>query len=205
VADAPNRSAPPSEPGSEIPRVDLGSGTRARGISAGGNHTCAVLEDGRVACWGGNEAGQLGLGHRIARVDASAEPAEAGLGFGAVALGVSAGAGHTCVLLADLRIKCFGINYHGALGQGLTSDARGDDSDELGDALSAVELGESGESSVGAVALSAGVDFTCAALDSELVKCWGANGSGQLGVGDTRSRGSNASDLGEALPPVALD
>jgi alpha-tubulin suppressor-like RCC1 family protein len=43
---------------------DVPLGGRAVQISAGGLHTCAVLDTGRLRCWGDNEWGQLGYGHK---------------------------------------------------------------------------------------------------------------------------------------------
>ena len=45
-----------------IATVDLGTGRRARQITAGCWHTCALLEDGDVKCWGLNNWGQVSLG-----------------------------------------------------------------------------------------------------------------------------------------------
>ena len=50
--------------------------------------------------------------------------------------------------------------------------------------------------------IKAGHDYVCALLDDATVKCWGNNGKGQLGYGDTKHRGHNPADMGDALPTV---
>lgn len=40
----------------------MGAGKTAMVIAAGALHMCAILTDDSVKCWGGNVAGQLGLG-----------------------------------------------------------------------------------------------------------------------------------------------
>ncbi|HVX97931.1 MAG TPA: RCC1 domain-containing protein [Polyangia bacterium] len=54
------------------------------------------------------------------------------------------------------------------------------------------------------IALSVGRLHACAILDDHHVKCWGENEFGELGLGDTRTRGSDASDMGDNLPTVDL-
>ena len=41
--------------------------TGAVSVTAGNTHTCAVLIDTRIACWGGNPYGQLGTGDDVNR------------------------------------------------------------------------------------------------------------------------------------------
>jgi len=48
------------------------------------------------------------------------------------------------------------------------------------------------------------MSHTCARLNIGQVKCWGVNGSGQLGLGDTVGRGSKISDMGDNLPAIDL-
>ena len=171
-------------------------------LAAGLYHTCALLSDGTVKCWGINGQGQLGLGDTANRGDAANElgdklPAVA-LGMGKTAKALAAGPGHTCAVLSDDTVKCWGYNFSGQLGLGDTAD-RGDAANELGDSLPAVALG-AGKS---AKALAAGLFHTCALLSAGTVKCWGSNFSGQLGLGDTANR-VNANELGDNLPAVLL-
>ena len=56
-----------------LPSVDLGSGRSAKFIAAGGDHTCAILDDGSVKCWGRNDYGQLGYGDNQNRGDGAGE------------------------------------------------------------------------------------------------------------------------------------
>jgi alpha-tubulin suppressor-like RCC1 family protein len=183
--------------------VDLGVGRTVTAVAAGDTHTCALLDDSTVKCWGSNTAGQLGLGDADARGDG---PGEMGpslpavdLGTGRTATAIAASGNHTCAILDNGQVKCWGANTSGQLGQGDTAN-RGDQTAELGDALPAVPLG-TGRT---AVAVSAGVNHTCALLDDSNVTCWGEGGSGQLGQGSGADLGDGPGELGDALAPVAL-
>ncbi|HVR60821.1 MAG TPA: RCC1 domain-containing protein [Polyangia bacterium] len=55
-----------------------------------------------------------------------------------------------------------------------------------------------------ALALATGETHVCAILDDHNVKCWGHNSFGQLGYGDTQSRGRATFEMGDALPIVDL-
>jgi cysteine-rich repeat protein len=115
------------------------------------------------------------------------------------ALEVVGGYIHTCALLNDGGVKCWGYNEYGQLGLGDTAH-RGDSAGEMGDSLPAVSLG-AGKS---AVALAAGHAHTCARLNDDSVKCWGLNNYGQLGLGDNDPRGDNTGEMADALPTAKL-
>ncbi|HEY6881549.1 MAG TPA: hypothetical protein VI299_26165 [Polyangiales bacterium] len=177
------------------PPVELGTGRSATAIALGRAHSCALLDDGSVKCWGLNNHGQLGLGDTASRGLASAGMGDAlpavPLGQGAQA--IAAGGYHTCALLDDGSVKCWGQNDAGQLGQGDTAD-RGDAPGEVA-ALAPIALGEP------AVAVAAGL-HSCAILASGGIKCWGPNAQGQLGQGDTETRGDAP---GEVAATLAID
>ncbi|KAG2433214.1 hypothetical protein HYH02_012755 [Chlamydomonas schloesseri] len=144
LGDTSYRGDGPGEMGDTLPAVALGTGRTATAISAGGLHTCALLDNGSVKCWGWNDAGQLGLGDTSHRGDG---PGEMGnrlpaveLGTGRTATAISAGGLHTCALLDNGSVKCWGWNDYGQLGLGDTS-WRGDGPGEMGNRLPAVSLG----------------------------------------------------------------
>jgi len=170
-------------------------------ISSGDHHTCARLrEPASIKCWGDNHGGQLGLGNTQFigdEADEMAELSSVDLGAGAPATNVSAGYAHTCAVLTDGAVKCWGNNDYGQLGIGDTR-RRGDGQNELGDNLKAVELG----ARLGALSVVTGGSHTCAIRSDHRVTCWGANTFGQLGLGDTNHRGDGSDELGIELPPI---
>jgi alpha-tubulin suppressor-like RCC1 family protein len=150
--------------GTSTPSPDV-SGTA---VAAGKSHSCVVLNDGAVACWGDNQFGQLGDG----RMTGSNVPVNV-VGVSDAAM-IVAGWGHTCAVSRIGQVKCWGYNKNGELGNGSTQD-------------SSVPVDVIGLSS-GVIALEAGDDHTCAVTGAGRVMCWGYNEFGQLGDGTTESR-----------------
>lgn len=165
---------------------------------------CALLQNGELKCWGSNANGSLGQGDLEHRGD---DDGEVGAGLAAVDFGAGrtvvdvALSYHACAALDDGSVKCWSRGSDGRLGYGTDLDDAGPDGDlgdelgEMGDALPSVDLG----TGAFAVAVTTGSRFSCAALQDGRVKCFGDNGSGRLGLGDTRARVELA-DLGDALP-----
>ncbi|MEO2115397.1 MAG: hypothetical protein ABGX21_03685, partial [Candidatus Poseidoniia archaeon] len=92
----------------------LGTDRTAIAISAGREHTCAILDDGSVACWGYNNKGQLGDGTTTDRLTPT-QTSSLGTDRTAVAIGVRE---HTCAILDDASVACWGSNGYGQLGDG---------------------------------------------------------------------------------------
>ena len=154
--------------------ASLGEGRTAVMISSGSAHTCAILDDGSVSCWGRNSVGQLGDGtttHRNTPTQITS------LGEGRTAVMISSGSVHTCAILDDGSVSCWGGNeYNGQLGDGsMENQYRPTQTANLGEERTAI-------------AISSGQAHTCAILDDGNVSCWGSNGAGQLGLGHTDSR-----------------
>ena len=150
--------------------AELGDGratgiTSAIAIGAGDRHNCVVLADGTVLCWGDNLSGELGNGS----YGSSSRSPVAVTGI-STATAVAAGAAHSCALLADGSVQCWGENSGGQLGNGTTTDAH-------------TPIAVSGIST--AVAIAAGANHTCAILVDGSMRCWGNNFDGQLGNGGT--------------------
>jgi alpha-tubulin suppressor-like RCC1 family protein len=150
--------------------VGLGWGVTA--VSAGGGHTCALLETGGVKCWGYNEDGQLGNSTET-RTFVETPVDVSDLTSGVIA--ISAGHNHTCALLETGGVKCWGSNQHSQIGSNAS---------EGGYSRTPVDI--VGLDS-GVLAISAGGTHTCALLDTRGVKCWGHNDVGQLGNGTDTS------------------
>jgi alpha-tubulin suppressor-like RCC1 family protein len=84
-------------------------------VTAGGNHTCALLQDQTLACWGENTRGQVGDGSN----ESSALPVAL---FLADVQGVAAGGYHTCAYRMGGELLCWGANDKGQLGDDTVVD-----------------------------------------------------------------------------------
>jgi len=181
-------------PGSVAP-VFLGTGRTAVAISAGGGHTCAILDNGRVRCWGFGHLGALGYGNEndIGDNETPGSVAPVFLGTGRTAVAITAAEYHTCALLDNGRVRCWGLNDVGQLGYGNMEDI-GDN--ELPGSVGPVSLGRK------AIAVSGGYEYACALLDNGRIRCWGDNPAGQLGYANDEDIGDN--ELPSSAGPVQL-
>lgn len=140
----------------------LTSGVAA--IITGYQHSCALLTDGSMKCWGYNGYGQIGDGTTTNR---TVPTQVSGLTSGGQV--TVSGAHHNCVMLTDGAVKCWGYNGYGGLGDGTFTTRK-------------VPIQVSGLiAGSGVLALTAGWYHSCALLTGGSMKCWGYNGLGQIG------------------------
>jgi len=165
----------------------LSSGVIA--LAAGYTHSCALLVEGAVKCWGGNTYGQVGNG-TFRRQPVPTEVVSLTMNVVSLVAGGSwYGGGHTCGVLADSHVQCWGSNTYGQLGDN-TFISRSVPVTVVN--LSAVQ------------AVVAGDLHTCALTQAGAVKCWGANFWGQLGDGSFANRRAPVTVLGLESGVTAL-
>ena len=151
--------------------VQVGGATWKQ-VTTGLYHTCAVKTDGTLWCWGGNLSGQLG-NESIAPLPNSqtSDPVQV---TGTTWQSVSAGQSHTCAIMLDGTLWCWGSNDSGQLGDN-TLDSKS----------TPVAIVTSGQTWA---MVAAGVTHTCALATGGSLWCWGDNSAGQLGIGSSQPR-----------------
>ena len=155
-------------------------------LAAGAAHVCALSTTGTVRCWGANMLGQLGYG---AIDECSKFKYACGKRPGAVrglsgVTQIAAGGNHTCALLGDGTVQCWGDNSDGALGSATSETCGGDARNPCSTRPQSIP----GMANVAEVAV--GLRHACARLADGEVRCWGWNAFGQLGDGTSESRSS---------------
>ena len=150
-------------------------------MDLGAGHTCGILDDGMVNCWGNSTfcngdwescantttGGRLGDGTE----SSSTYPRAVALPAGRTAISIDAGVDHTCAILDDSSAVCWGLNEQGQLGDGTTTN-------------STTPVNVSMPPGLGVAEISAGSKHTCAVATNGSVYCWGYHGDGALGIGE---------------------
>ncbi len=182
----------------EHPRIagDVWVGGEVESLALGYYHSCALLTSGNVRCWGRNDYGQLGRGHTLHIGDNEKPNVGAHVSLGGTATQLTAGVYHTCALLSTGQVRCWGLGQFGSLGYANTNNI-GDN--EHPSSVSTVNIGGT------VVEIKAGWFHTCARLSTGAVRCWGPNGSGQLGYGHTQTIGDNEHPATAGNVPVGAN
>ena len=153
---------------SAIKVAQIGSGASAR-------HTCVVLSNGTVSCWGDNGFGDLGNGTTTDSTTPVPVKDIGGTGLLSNVSSVAVGLSHTCALLTTGAVDCWGLNSSGQLGNNATTAS------SIPVPVFAVGSTSSASLLSGVTAIAAGANHNCALLATGNVDCWGGNSSGQIG------------------------
>jgi alpha-tubulin suppressor-like RCC1 family protein len=157
--------------GSEPPGSVLNLRIASLAIAAGGFHTCTIIGDGSVNCWGRGAEGQLGNGVSGGGVQANVPVIVTGTGPSRP-VAIAAGGYHTCLLLTSGQVQCWGSNSNGQAGSGSPN------------APQTVTIATVVPGISNAIGITAGAFHSCALLADNTARCWGRNGNGELGTGD---------------------
>ena len=159
-----------------------GSGTLGyvQQISTGDDHTCALLNNGSVFCWGDGGSGRLGGGDYSDYQTPKQVKDVGGTAFLTGIAQISAGGEHTCALRKNGRVVCWGDGFVGQLGNGSKPVRQKTPVKVLEPAGTSGELKNISQ-------ISLGGEHTCALKNDGRVLCWGKGADGQLGVGSTGS------------------
>lgn len=179
---------------------DLNIGGAVSQIEAGDDHSCALLDGGRVRCWGRgqkldtNFPGVLGY-EEVEDVGDDEAPGSAGdIDLGGAASALASAGKARCALLEDESVRCWGRGGSGVLGRASVDDV-GDD--EAPAEVGPVPLGGR------VVGLSTGgLGHLCALLATGAVRCWGSNTRGELGLALTDNIGDD--ELPVDVPEVRV-
>jgi len=154
--------------------VDIPTGVVPTDVFAMSSRACMTTNVSGLYCWGSNGNGELGLGNKT---DAHVPTGPVQFDAGRSAVQVVGGAYHTCALLDNGSVSCWGDGNHGQHGDGSIADATSPHS--------YVGL-PSGRT---AVKLASTYYATCALLDNSSVYCWGNKllGIGWNGIGQSLS------------------
>jgi alpha-tubulin suppressor-like RCC1 family protein len=128
-------------------------------VATGSYHTCAVLADGSLWCWG------AWIGHRAGGLGDERVPVKVAGVSGLT--GICSGVGHSCVTTSDGRVLCWGRNGFGEAGQ----------SPRHALIFPPAEVPDL----TGAEDLTCGLHHTCVQIGGQ-IRCWGRNDYGQLGT-----------------------
>jgi len=148
------------------------AGTTWTQVTTGLYHTCAIKKDGTLWCWGGNLSGQLGSDSiPVLPTSQTSDPVQV---TGTAWQSVSAGQSHTCAIMLDGTLWCWGSNSSGQLGDSTL--------DSKSTPVAVVTSGQTWAK------VAAGVTHTCALATGGSLWCWGDNSAGQLGTGSNDPR-----------------
>ena len=151
-------------------------------LALGEEHSCVLMDSGKVRCWGRGMSGQTGYALGAEAIGDDELPKSVGdVKLLGKVVQLTAGYTHTCALYESGDVSCWG-GGEGSLGYpNITSYGFDNTPDQAG----YIDVGGK------AIQIAAGFTHSCALLESGAVRCWGRNEMGQLGYGNTTTIGDD--------------
>ena len=143
-------------------------------VVTGMDFTCATDINSQLQCWGGNEHGQLGLGHFHNVYSPQLLSADHYFSVGA-------GAKHACAIIDNGDLVCWGSNRFGQTGTSSSANVTRPLAVILPPSLGTVDWH----------GFDAGAFHNCGIIDDQIdysLWCWGSNRAGQLGNGNQQDQ-----------------
>lgn len=205
----PKRGETSSDMGDNLPILDFGPNLKILKMVIGRQHACALLDNGKMKCWGANYFGQLATEDYLEDIGDQADESLAQLPFvdfgpdASEVVDAYSGSATTCAIFKNTSLACWG--YDGA-GGGANP---GGDGGILGRGIAVpneksphpqvVDLGGDHP-----IELAVGTYHVCVLLNTSKVKCWGQSQWGMLGNGNKNTIGNDANEMGENLATVPV-
>jgi alpha-tubulin suppressor-like RCC1 family protein len=157
--------------------VDVnGLTTGVADISVGRFHACASTTAGAAKCWGSNFS--CALGNNDGTCNSNYSTPQNVFNIAAGVAKIASGDSHSCALMSNSAIRCWGSNSHGQLGKGT-----------LGlNYFSYWEFNAADAPNLSAADLYLGGSSSCLITSGNSGYCWGDNTYGQRGDGMAESQ-----------------
>ena len=163
----------------------IGLSEGVKEISSKFDHTCALMTDGTVQCWGANVSYQLGDGTQTNRYS----PVKT-IGLTGKVQAISAGRSHTCALMEDGKVMCWALSNSQippayvpgfanmvsiASGENFVCGVTNQGAVQRFNGYSHVNIPPSPELTTGVRQIAVGYRTVCALMKDGTVFCWGTN------------------------------
>ena len=166
-------------------RISGDIGGRSVSAAVQFDYSCAVGRDSTLYCWGANCFGQLGVDTTTEQCGTPAMPCSStpkAVHTSGPFQSISTFFSHVCALNAAGTVSCWGDNNQGQLGSGSPGTNATSPTPVAGGATYKT--------------VSTGRQYSCALTADGAAQCWGRNGEGQLGTGDTANRAAPTAVVG---------
>ena len=174
--------------------VNMPTGLTGKQLSRGSDHSCAIMSDDNIYCWGENTEGELGDGTTVNKPIPTAVTMPTVDGNPLTSKQIALGYEFSCAIMSDDNIYCWGRNRYGSLGIGSFDNS-------LKKLVPEIITMPSG---LTAKQLGVGKYGGCAIMSDDNIYCWGPNWYGMLGIGTDDMSGNGASVPTATTMPVGL-